>query len=117
MPMYEYKCHGCGTLFEVRQSFSDDPVTTHDCAAGGPVEKLLSVPALQFKGSGFYITDYARGGESTKAGGANGAAAAESSGKSEAGKSESSGKSEPTKTESKPVKTESSTPSTTSTKE
>jgi len=58
MPLYEYKCHSCGENFEVMQKFSDDPLTVHE-ACGGPVERLLSPPALQFKGSGWYVTDYA----------------------------------------------------------
>lgn len=57
MPLYEYRCLECGQVFEVRQKFSDAPLTVHkDC--GGAVERLLSPPALQFKGSGWYVTDY-----------------------------------------------------------
>ena len=60
MPLYEYKCHTCGKTFEVIQKFSDEPLKTHpDC--GGAVERLLSVPAIQFKGSGWYVTDYGKG--------------------------------------------------------
>jgi putative FmdB family regulatory protein len=63
MPLYEYKCSGCGKTFEVIQKFSDEPLKTHpEC--GGPAERLLSAPALQFKGSGWYVTDYARNKES-----------------------------------------------------
>ncbi len=59
MPLYEYRCNRCGTTFEVMQKFSDAPLATHpEC--GGDVERLLSAPALQFKGSGWYVTDYAR---------------------------------------------------------
>jgi putative FmdB family regulatory protein len=71
MPMYEYRCHTCGTVFELIQKFSDEPLTVHE-GCGGPVERLLSAPALQFKGSGWYITDYARSkgaNGSSKAGG------------------------------------------------
>ncbi len=60
MPMYEYKCSSCGEVFEVIQRFSDEPLTVHD-KCGGKVERLISAPALQFKGTGWYITDYARG--------------------------------------------------------
>lgn len=61
MPLYEYQCDDCGARFEVIQKFSDAPVET--CGScGGPVKKLLSSPAIQFKGSGWYITDYARKG-------------------------------------------------------
>lgn len=63
MPIYEYKCDLCDQVFEIRQKFADEPLTTHD-TCGGPVRRLLSAPALQFKGSGWYITDYARAGKS-----------------------------------------------------
>ena len=70
MPLYEYKCSGCGKTFEVIQKFSDEPLKTHpEC--GGPAERLLSAPALQFKGSGWYVTDYARSGESKSNGPSN----------------------------------------------
>ncbi len=61
MPLYEYKCDKCGNLFEVMQKFSDEPLKTHQ-NCGGAVHRLLSAPALQFKGSGWYITDYAKSG-------------------------------------------------------
>ncbi len=65
--MYEYRCEKCGKVFEVIQKFSDSPLETHaDC--GGRVERLLSTPALQFKGSGWYITDYAKGSSSKSEG-------------------------------------------------
>ena len=58
MPLYEYECDACGHRFEVIQRFSDPPVGT--CrVCGGPVHKLLSPAAIQFKGSGWYVTDYA----------------------------------------------------------
>ncbi len=58
MPLYEYACHRCGKTFEVIQKFSDQTLTVHeDC--GGTLERLLSVPTLQFKGSGWYVNDYA----------------------------------------------------------
>ena len=59
MPLYEYRCKSCGATFEVRQKFSDAPLSIHpEC--GGEAERLISVPALQFKGTGWYVTDYAR---------------------------------------------------------
>ncbi|MDE3166814.1 MAG: zinc ribbon domain-containing protein [Acidobacteriota bacterium] len=63
MPLYDYRCLKCGGTFEVLQKFSDEPVQTHE-GCGGQVERLLSPPALQFKGSGWYVTDYAKGGKS-----------------------------------------------------
>ena len=59
MPLYEYRCLECGELLEKIQKFSDPPLTT--CPkCGGELERLLSSPAIQFKGSGWYVTDYAR---------------------------------------------------------
>jgi putative FmdB family regulatory protein len=59
MPLYEYQCDSCSHRFETIQKFSDPPVGVCP-SCGGTVKKLLSSPAIQFKGSGFYITDYAR---------------------------------------------------------
>ena len=59
MPLYEYQCDDCEHRFERIQKFSDDPVKTCP-SCGGAVRKLLSSPAIQFKGTGWYITDYAR---------------------------------------------------------
>jgi len=60
MPLYEYKCEACGTQFEKIQKFSDPLVDVCPKCGKGPVVKLLSSPAIQFKGSGWYITDYAK---------------------------------------------------------
>ena len=60
MPLYEYRCQSCQHQFEVIQKFSDPPIGTCPGCGQGPVVKLLSSPAIQFKGSGWYITDYAR---------------------------------------------------------
>ena len=63
MPLYEYQCDSCGHRFELIQKFSDPP--TGACpVCPGTVRRLLSSPAIQFKGSGWYITDYARKGGS-----------------------------------------------------
>src|SRR5712672_2561477 len=59
MPLYEYQCDACGREFELIRKFSDPPL--EKCPhCGGTVRKLFSSPAIQFKGSGFYITDYAK---------------------------------------------------------
>ena len=59
MPLYEYQCDACAHRFEVIQKFSDAPIEV--CPkCGGAVTKLISSPAIQFKGSGWYITDYAK---------------------------------------------------------
>ena len=61
MPLYEYECAKCGEKIEVIRSFSDPPlVVCPNC--GGELKKLLSSPAFQFKGSGFYLTDYGKSG-------------------------------------------------------
>ena len=60
MPLYEYQCESCTKRFERIQKFSDPPVDVCPHCGQGPVRKLLSSPAIQFKGSGFYITDYAK---------------------------------------------------------
>jgi putative FmdB family regulatory protein len=66
MPLYEYQCDACENRFErIHQKFSDPPVDTCPRCGKGPVRKLISSPAIQFKGSGWYITDYARKGESS----------------------------------------------------
>jgi putative FmdB family regulatory protein len=66
MPLYDYRCHKCGETFEVRQKFSDELLTVHE-GCGGEVERLVSAPALQFKGSGWYVTDYGRNGKTPSA--------------------------------------------------
>ena len=71
MPLYEYQCEKCGDLFEVMQKFADEPLTVHE-KCGGHVHRQISAPALRFKGSGWYVNDYAKspaGGNGTKANG------------------------------------------------
>ena len=69
MPLYEYECKKCGHRFERIQKFSDAMVKKcPDC--GGKVEQMISAPAVQFKGSGWYVTDYAkRSGPSSESAG------------------------------------------------
>ena len=59
MPLYEYECDDCGHRFELIRKFSDPPLTACPACAGR-VRKLVSSPAIQFKGTGWYVTDYAR---------------------------------------------------------
>jgi len=59
MPLYEYKCQKCDTVFEVLQKFSDTPLKVH-AGCGGKVERQMTAPSFQFKGSGWYATDYAK---------------------------------------------------------
>lgn len=66
MPLYEYQCRKCKHRFEKIQQFSEKPIKKcPEC--GGPVEQLLSAPAVQFKGSGWYVTDYAKKGHARHA--------------------------------------------------
>jgi putative FmdB family regulatory protein len=109
MPLYDYRCHRCGKVFEVRQKFADPLLTEHE-ACGGELERLISAPALQFKGTGWYVTDYAKNGKSPSTTGAN----AKSEGKTEsAGDAKIESKSE-TKSESKSETKPSAAPASTS---
>lgn len=87
MPLYEYQCKKCHSLTERIQKFSDPPLAT--CPhCGGELEQLLSAPAVQFKGSGWYVTDYAKKSGSKGSSGSNGSASASASdGKSESSSS------------------------------
>lgn len=111
MPLYEYKCESCGKTFEVIQKFSDTPLEVHaDC--GGKVIRLVSPSALHFKGSGWYVNDYARSGNGSK--GAKDAKDAKESKDAKDGKKESTGSSDSSaKTE---TKSSSSTPASSSDK-
>lgn len=62
MPLYEYSCRQCGEVFEVMQKFADEPLATHE-GCGGVVERLVSAPSFQFKGTGWYVTDYGKNGK------------------------------------------------------
>jgi putative FmdB family regulatory protein len=66
MPIYEYQCKECSERHEIIQKLSDPPLE-HCVKCGGGMKKLISSPAIQFKGSGFYKTDYASGGSSATA--------------------------------------------------
>lgn len=65
MPLYEYECSACHHRFEQIQRFSDPLVRKCPSCGKSRVKKLLSSPAIQFKGAGFYINDYQRKGSST----------------------------------------------------
>lgn len=60
MPLYEYVCDACGTRFEQIQKYGDPPPEQCVSCGGGPVSKQQSSPAFQFKGTGWYVTDYAK---------------------------------------------------------
>ncbi len=114
MPLYEFECEACKTRFERIQKFTDaNPEACPTCGKG-PVRKLPSSPAIQFKGSGFYITDYAKKSSSesssaSKSGGGDKSTSGESKsgGNSKGGDSASTSAS----TESASKTTESSTKS------
>jgi putative FmdB family regulatory protein len=102
MPIYEYECTACSDRHEVIQRFSD-PAITHCPKCGGVVRKLFSSPAIQFKGSGFYKTDYATpsaSGGKSGTGDAKGDSTPASADKGEAAGAKSESKSE-SKAESK----------------
>lgn len=95
MPLYEYECNKCGHRTEVIQRFSDPaPAKCTEC--DGAMSRLISAPAVQFKGSGWYVNDYARkkgaspDGDGAKAAKSEGGAAKDDGGKSEAPKSKDS---------------------------
>ena len=96
MPLYEYQCKKCGHRFERIQRFSD-PLVKKCPECGGKVEQVLSAPAVQFKGSGWYVTDYAK-----KSGG--------SSSSDSSAKSDSSKESSESKDKDKKPKTETASP-------
>src|SRR5271168_2184208 len=76
MPLYEYLCKKCGHRFEEIKKFSDkQPKKCPEC--GGVIEQVISAPAVQFKGSGWYVTDYAKKGSGS---GSSSSASSESDG-------------------------------------
>ena len=100
MPLYEYECEACAHRFERIQKYADPPIET--CPkCGSKVRKLFSSPAIQFKGSGFYITDYPKSG-STSDGGRGGSKSDQKSGDGKSSDSKSSDSGTAAKTESKP---------------
>jgi putative FmdB family regulatory protein len=68
MPIYEYKCDGCGEVFEERQKMADPPLKKHAACGSKKVKKLISMTSFQLKGEGWYVTDYKkRPAEATEA--------------------------------------------------
>src|SRR4249919_3854574 len=125
MPLYEYECDACGHRFENIQKFSD-PLEDSCPKCGGHVHKLMSSPAIQFKGSGFYITDYPKGdkgtapksdgGKSDKAAKADKPAASTESKTEKSGSSDSAASSTPASTPAAPSTPAAAPASTTTTK-
>ena len=101
MPLYEYECKKCGHRFERIQKFSDPHVKKcPDC--GGAVEQVISAPAVQFKGAGWYVTDYAKKGSASTSSSSDGDSGGKSDSKSDV-KAESKKEDKP-KTEKKAKK-------------
>ena len=117
MPLYEYQCEACGRKFERIQKFSDPPVETCP-TCGGKVHKLVSSPAFQFKGTGWYVTDYSRkdkgGSDGEKSSGSS--ASSSESDKGSKDTSEKGDKSKDAKAASTPTASSDPTASKTSTK-
>ena len=106
MPMYEYECTACGHRFERIQKFSDPPIDECPNCGEHKVQKLVSSPAIQFKGTGWYITDYAKKsgvGSDTKAPSSSDGSSAKDSSK-ESSKESSSKESKESSKESKESK-------------
>ena len=103
MPLYEYECKKCHHRFERIQKFSD-PHVKKCPKCGGPIEQVISAPAVQFKGSGWYVTDYAKKSSTGSASSSsNGDSASSKDSKSkpeDSSKAESSAKSDSSKSES-----------------
>lgn len=86
MPIYEYRCTSCGRTVELLQRFDEPPAT--ECShCHGSLEKLFSAPSFQFKGSGWYVNDYGKGGGAKASDGEGSSATKESSGTDSAAKS------------------------------
>ena len=100
MPLYEYECKKCGHRFEKIQKFSDRMVKKcPDC--GGQVEQVISAPAVQFKGSGWYVTDYPKKSSSPGSSGDSGSKESKESKDSKDGKKEDKPKAESSGKETK----------------
>ncbi len=101
MPLYEYQCQSCGNVTEVIQRLSEDPLSICD-ECGGELKKLISAPAFQFKGSGWYVTDYAdKGGGNGKGDSGKSESKTESGTKSDGGEASKSETKSPPKPEAK----------------
>ena len=107
MPLYEYKCDNCGEVFEVMQKFADEPVAVHE-KCGGPVHRLISSPAFQFKGSGWYVNDYGKGNNGPRKSDKEGKESKPSSDTKSDAKATETKSTESKSTESKPVSSDKS---------
>ena len=94
MPIYEYRCNDCNEQHEIIQKISEPPLT-HCPKCGGEMKKLFSSPAIQFKGSGFYKTDYASGGSRSSSKESSESAKSGSEGDTKSAATESKGSAKP----------------------
>ena len=101
MPLYEYRCDRCDKTLEVRQKFAEAPLTVHE-GCGGGLERIIFASALQFKGSGFYVNDYGRGGKSPATNGSQVKPESKPESKSESKPESKSEQKSESKSESKP---------------
>ena len=103
MPLYEYECGACGHRFEIIQKFSDGPPETCPKCGKGPLQRLQSSPAFQFKGTGWYVTDYAgkkgSGGDSKPSESSKSDSSSGDAGKTESKKSAAAPSTPPAKSE------------------
>ena len=89
MPLYEYECDACGQRFEAIRKFSESDLDICSLCGKGPVRRLISSPAIQFKGTGWYVTDYSSKG---KAGTESSSSSKGETKKSDSGSSETAAK-------------------------
>jgi putative FmdB family regulatory protein len=87
MPLYEYQCEACHRRFEVIRKFSDPELEVCTLCGKGPVQRLMSSPAIQFKGSGWYITDYSQKGKAGSESSTSSTSSSSSDSKSSSGES------------------------------
>jgi len=103
MPLYEYRCEAGQQRFEVIRKFSDPELDVCTLCGKGPVQRLMSSPAIQFKGSGWYVTDYSQKG---KSGSESTGTSSTSDAKPASAEAASASKSETTPTPAKPAASE-----------
>ena len=116
MPLYEFECEACHRRFERIQKFSDPAPDVCPHCGKGPLRKLLSTPAIQFKGSGFYITDYGKDGKKGESS-AKASKDSKDTSATSAAKDKDSSASKPSESSTSETKTESSKADTSTKKE
>jgi putative FmdB family regulatory protein len=111
MPLYEYECDACGHRLEIIQKFSDGPPDACPQCGKGPLQRQFSSPAIQFKGTGWYVTDYAgkkgasKADKSATEGGSSSGDSSSSAGEAKTDKTDKTDKSKDSAALSSPPKT------------